>query len=152
MARHPSDSSDQLDAEIELIQKVAVRLGCFLKNKALSVGSKQPLQIDGYSESPRVLCEAYARIGVLKPAQSQKVSADILKMLFVEKKLGGQWKKVLAFADEITAKPFLSGSWHAKVVDLFGIEVMVVSLEPETRKNILEAQRRQNMKNVEGAA
>lgn len=149
MAKHPSDSKAQQDAEIEIVQKVGLKLGCYLKKKSIPVRSKQPIQIDGFSESPRVLCEAYARIGELKPAQAQKASADVLKLLFVEKQLGGHWKKVLAFSDEKTAKPFLSGSWHSRVVQEFGIEVIIVSLEQETRKLVLEAQKRQQMKNVE---
>jgi len=72
-----------------------------------------------------------------------------LKMLFVEKKLGGHWRKVLAFADERTAQLFKAVSWHSKVVEEFGVEVMVVSLEPETRRLVLDAQKRQKMKNVE---
>ncbi len=149
MAKHLSDSSAQQHAEVEIVQKIGLKLGCFLKNKSVLVGSKQPIQIDGFSDNPKILCEAYARIGELKAAQAQKVSADVLKLLFVEKKLGGQWKKVLAFADEKTAQPFKSGSWHSKVVEEFGVEVIVVSLEPETHKLVLDAQKRQRMKNVE---
>ncbi len=149
MPKHPSDSTAQQDAESEIVQKVGLKLNCYLKKKSISVGSKQPIQIDGFSESPKVLCEAYARIGELKPAQAQKLSADVLKMLFVEKKLGGHWRKVLAFADERTAQPFKAVSWHSKVVEEFGVEVMVVSLEPETRRLVLDAQKRQKMKNVE---
>jgi hypothetical protein len=149
MPKHPSHSDEQLDAEAEIIQKVSVQVGSDLRKKSLPVGSKQPIQIDGFSQNPPILCESYARIGELKPAQAQKVSADILKMLFAQEILGGDWRKILAFADQITAKPFLSDTWHRKVAEHFGIEVIVVQLDPATRKQILDAQKRQKMKNAE---
>ena len=149
---HPSDSSAQRKAEQELIQGLSTRIQVQLKAEHLNVGSRVPIQIDGFSLEHRVLAEAFARIGDLKPAQTQKVLSDILKMLFIEKFQGGSWRKILVFADDITARTIKSSSWVAKAVTAFGIEVEIVSLSKPTRENILQAQELQKMINVVGGA
>ena len=45
------------------------------------------LELDGYCESPRILCKAWAHIGAPKSAQQNKVMTDAL--LYAAKLVGG---------------------------------------------------------------
>jgi hypothetical protein len=143
MSNHPSDSSVQAKAESKMLSKLQMQIDCSLSKKKIRVDKNLFLEVDGYSEDKRVLCEAYAHIGDVKGAQYQKVLTDTMKMLFAEKLLGGKWRKIYLFADKKAAKTFESGTWYAKAMSKFGIEVKVVALDDETRGLVLEAQKKQ---------
>lgn len=146
---HPSDSNPQQIAEHEIIQKVSLLYKVQLEKRKLSIGTKQMIEIDGFNETNKVLCEAFAHIGELKPAQKNKVMADILKMLLIEKIYGGDWKKIIAFADNKTAHLFQCATLYGKVVKTFGIDIQIVKLEPETCNKVQLAQKRQRMINAD---
>jgi hypothetical protein len=134
-----------------MIQEIGKQINCALtQKKQIKVDNQKYLEIDGYSESAHILCEAYAHIGKLKGAQRQKVLTDAIKMLYAEKLLWGDWRKILLFADDNAAKSFESGTWYAMAMEKFGIEIRVVSFNKETRKIVLDAQNRQVMQNVDG--
>lgn len=77
----------------------------------------------------KVVVEIYARIGDLKGAQLHKVRADILKLAFIEKRLGSQWKKYICFIDEDAAKFIKGTSWAAEAAREFEIKPIVVKIE-----------------------
>jgi len=106
------------------------------------------LRPDGVDLKNRVLVEAYAHIGNLKGAQVHKVRADLLKLLLLERKLGGTWRKVLCFADESAAKTTRGNSWLADAIREFNIEVHVIALPTEIAERVVLAQRRQRMENT----
>ena len=93
MATHPSDSSVQQAAEKEILAFASEKLGVQLEARFVDIEPQIRLQVDGFNENAKVLCEACAHIGKLKPAQERKIEGDILKMLFIEKRLPGLWKK-----------------------------------------------------------
>lgn len=162
---HPSDSSEQRLAEIQVLASLNKELNLNLISAPVIVNNTL-FQLDGYSEDPPVLCEIYSRIGKLKPAQKNKINKDILKMLLIEKmmlrtplKRGSQaqhdkdmpkqvrhvkLRKIIAFADEEAAKSFTSGeSWYSKLKDYFGIEIIAVKISQSLREELLKAQERQ---------
>ncbi len=141
----------QLYAEVEMIQELGKEINCALTKEPIQVDNQKFLEIDGYSESAHVLCEAYAHIGKLKGAQRQKVLTDAIKMLYVAKLRGGYWRKILLFADDEAAQPFKNGTWYAEAIKKFGFEIRVVEkLKDEIRKKLEKAQKRQKMQNIGG--
>ena len=121
----------------------------WLLEKKIAYANGQHIELDGYSEEKRVLCEVYARIGALKGSQPDKLASDILKLLLAEQVLGGKWSKYLVFADSKAAGKCTGKSWLAHVCSLNDIGVEVVTLDDTTRDQILKAQERQVMVNKE---
>lgn len=141
--RHPSDSTEQVQAQKEILQLINQECNLDLTSKKILI-DETLFQVDGFSEDPPILCEIYARIGKMKVAQHNKIAKDILKMLLIEKMKDQQFRKIIAFADEEAAHPFLdSESWYSKLKDNFNVEIFIVQIADELRYNLIQAQKRQ---------
>ncbi len=145
--RHASDSLEQREAESAVLELVQAKLGCALVPESFSIGDGVSVKLDGINRDRHVLCEIYCRIGRLKGSQPDKVAADMLKLVLVERALGGQWQKLICFADNDAAKSFRGKSWLAAAVTRMGFEILVVELPAEVREQLIAAQRRQVMVN-----
>jgi len=139
----PGSSLEQQEAEDLMIGLLGKTLGVPLVKKRFDLPAGGWLEIDGYCESPRILCEAWAHIGKPKPAQKNKVMADTMKLLFAASVAPGQQRLILAFADEVAASHFRGDSWMAQTLKAKGIETYVVDLPNDVRERILSAQNRQ---------
>lgn len=140
---HPSDSTEQQLAHNEILKLINDNYKFNLVSQKVLLDNTL-FQVDGYSDNPPILCEIYSRIGKMKVAQHNKISKDILKMLLIEKLSGKKFKKIIGFADEEAAQPFLDGeSWYAKLKEQFDIEVLVIQIPEELKNSILQAQKRQ---------
>lgn len=142
LAEHPSNSEEQQSAGQELINALSLELGIKLKSQNITLGTCS-VQIDGYSENPPVLCEAWAHIGKPKGSQPDKIMTDVLKMLFCEKRLGRKFQKILLFSDEVAKKHFESANWYSSCLQDFLIELRLISLNEELSQKINQAQKRQ---------
>ena len=142
MLRHPSDSSEQRDAEVALIAGLSKELGVPLQKRELDL-TTCVIQIDGYSENPPIMCEAWAHRGKPKGGQPHKVLTDAFKLLFADTVLGEIHRKILVFADEAARKPFGGDKWQAQCLKHFGFETYVVSLPKKRLEMIDRAQKRQ---------
>lgn len=144
-----SKSIEQQNAETFMALMVEEWLGCFVeRNVKVAISDRAHIEPDLYSEKNKVICEIYAHIGVLKVGQQHKVSQDILKMLLLEKSKGTHFRKVIAVADE-KVEGYLNGnSFIAESIRQFGIEIKRITLPKEMYANVLEAQKRQTMKNI----
>jgi hypothetical protein len=141
--KHPSDSTEQQLAHREILLLINQLFNLNLVSKKLLLENTL-FQVDGYSEDPAILCEIYSRIGPMKVAQHNKISKDILKMLLIEKMSGKQYRKIITFADEDAAQPFLdSESWYSQLKEQFNIEILIIKISEELKNNLLEAQKRQ---------
>ena len=139
---HPSDSSEQRKAEVALIAGLSKELGVSLQKRELDL-TTCAIQIDGYSENPPIMCEAWAHRGKPKGGQPHKVLTDAFKLLFADTVLGKIHRKILVFADEAARKPFVEDRWQAQCLKHFGFETYVVSLPKEQLEKIKRAQERQ---------
>jgi hypothetical protein len=145
MVPHNSDSTHQQQFEKELIGQCACRLSAALISKELTLKSGTKVQIDGFNEKNRILCEAFARIGNMKPGQKRKLGSDILKLIFVERTLGGQWRKIICVSADSHAEKYLKGhSWIGQIVREFDFIVDVSFLSAEWKERILDAEKRQS--------
>jgi hypothetical protein len=147
MANHVSESSAQRAAEPFLIGALEHELGILFAPGSPEEGGAPGVEFDGYSREQFVLAEAYVRHGKVKPAQRHKIAGDILKMIYVERVLGGVWRKYLCFADEAAAQSVQGDGWLAQTVRTFGVEVRVYPLPAEMRDAVIAAQKRQVMVN-----
>ena len=143
MATHPSSSNEQQAAGIALVNALSHYLGVPLESKVLELGGDCTVQIDGYSDEPPVICEAYAHIGKLRGSQPDKVMSDALKLLFCEKLLHRKFRKISVFADEKARQYFTGFSWLARCLREHDIEVIVLQLDPASLNDIKRAQERQ---------
>jgi hypothetical protein len=148
MNEHPSDSAVQQTAEIELLQMLSQKLGCDLEPHTIKLNNKSSIQIDGFSGNGRILCEVYAHVGTLRGGQPDKLAADILKLNLAANRKGGQWRKILLFADESACRLLKGSSWLAEACRDSQIEIQVVAPRDEIREKIAAAQRRQKMVNA----
>jgi hypothetical protein len=145
---HQSDSSEQQAAESYLLGALEERLGIAFNANAsfhIDIGVRP----DGIDPENKVVAEVYARVGELKGAQLHKVKADILKLAFIERKLGNGWRKIICFGSADAAKFLLGKSWAAEAARAFGIEVFVEPLPKEQEDLVKAAQYRQRMVNPE---
>lgn len=136
------DSGEQREAEEYLIRALSHELGIELRKREFPLGYVK-LEVDGYSESPPVLCEAWAHHGPPKSAQKNKVMTDALKMMFIEKTLSRTSRKILLFADEVAAKHFRGRSWMAQALEALEIETLTISLPDALKEKVKLAQKRQ---------
>jgi len=136
------DSAEQRAAEKVLLAALSEKLGVVLLPIELTPpDGLWALQVDGACDS--VLCEIYAHLGKLKPAQEHKVLHDAAKLRYAERLLGAPRRKLLVFADPLAAAPFLDKRWKAQALVADGIEVIVLDLPPELREQVRLAQIRQ---------
>ena len=144
MARHKSDSAEQQTAESFILTAIAARLSLqFDVTADLGIGVKP----DGIDPFQKVVVEVYARVGALKGAQLHKVKGDLLKLAFIERKLGHGWRRIMCFGSHEAASFLLGTSWAAEAARAFGIEVLVEPLPIEQAQLVLAAQERQRMVN-----
>ena len=144
MSSHKSDSTEQKTAESHLLRAIEEKLGLhFVVGETLGIG----VQPDGIDPKNKVVVEAYARIGELKGAQLNKVKADILKLAYIDKKLGSGWRKIRCFGSAEAAAFLLGSSWAAEAARIFGVEVHVEPLSNEQATLVKAAQTRQRMVN-----
>ena len=143
MVVHPSSSSEQKEAGMALIHALSSSLGVALEEERLELGEGCIVVVDGYSDKPPILCEAWVHYGSPRGAQFYKIMKDAFKLVFIEKRKGGIYKKMLLFCDEDARKPFTGGSWQAQCLRDHGIETEVYRLPKELEQRIKKAQKRQ---------
>ena len=144
--RPPGDSSEQQSAEEAMLLNLSAQLSVPLGKRKFQL-DRGWLEVDGVSESPPILAEAWAHQGPPKSAQKNKVMTDAFKLLYAKSFLTQQgWpapQLILAFAAEDAASHFQRDSWMAQALTAQGIERVVVDLPRDLRDAVRRAQRRQ---------
>lgn len=142
-AGEPGDSAEQREAETVMIALLSQRIGVELAPEHLQLPEGGRLQLDGFSREPCVLCEAWAHLGEAKAAQKDKVTKDVLKLMYARSLLNTEARSILLFSDETAAKFLRGKSWRAQAMRSLGVEVYVVDLPANLRAKVLAAQSRQ---------
>ena len=143
MVVHPSSSSEQKEAGMALIHALSSSLGVALEEERLELGDGCIVVVDGYSDKPPILCEAWVHYGSPRGAQFDKIMTDAFKLLFIEKRKGKIYKKILLFCDKDARKPFTGGSWQAQCLRDYGIETEICRLPKELEQRAKKARKRQ---------
>ena len=144
---HVSDSQMQRQAEALVLSALARRLKLDIVRKDDRLSELKGLKPDAIDWTKRVIVEVYARIGKLKGAQPHKVKGDILKLVFLERMLGGEWRKILCFADKTAASTAVGKSWVSLAAKEFGVDVIVQPVPIDVQRKVKAAQLRQRMVN-----
>lgn len=144
----PGDSAEQREAEDWLIARLEAELHVSLKRHGAPSPAVTGVQLDGFALSePPVLCEAWAHVGRPKPAQKNKVLADALKLVWVERECFPDGAdKYLLFGDQTAARHFRDRAWASRALTALGVEVKVYEFEDDRRQGLLAAQSRQGEK------
>ena len=137
---NPGNSLIQRNAELEMISWLETNLNCKLKPKRLMISDDVRLELDGFSENPRIICEAWAHQGAPKSAQKYKVMNDAMKMVLARSILGNQFRAILLFADDLAAKHFRGNTWQAAALQANQIEIFVAALPEALKTEIKTAQ------------
>jgi hypothetical protein len=82
LARAAGDSAEQRSAEVLLVARLGRLMGVSLAKRRIALPSGGWLEVDGASNSPPILCEAWAHYGLPKSAQKAKVMKDAFKLCF----------------------------------------------------------------------
>jgi hypothetical protein len=145
---HQSNSDEQQSVEQYVVSVLNERLCLNLAHRSLKLTDGISVQIDGFDEKSKTICEIYARIGRLKGSQPDKIASDILKMQFIERHVGGHWNKIICFCDDDASSVLSRKSWLAKAARSLGINVQVVYLPEDLKSKVISAQNRQKMVNA----
>jgi hypothetical protein len=143
MALHPGDSAVQRDAEKLMFSWMSAQLSVVLTPGTFAVPGSGSLAVDGVSDDPLILVEAWAHQGPPKPAQTNKVTSDAFKLSFLKRRLDRAARLILLFSDEDAARPFQKGSRRSLAILDAGIEIWVADLPVEIKAAIRDAQTRQ---------
>lgn len=143
MTREPGDSSEQQEAQQWLLAALSAKLGVWVVKKRWQLDGGSWAELDGFAESPLILCEAWAHVGAPRSAQKDNVMTDAFKLLFVSSHLGKDSRRILLFGDHEAAKHFQGNSWMAGCLRRYGIEVHVVEMSAELKAKVKNAQKRQ---------
>ena len=143
MVKPLGDSSEQREAEIWLLDSLSMNLGITLSKKRFYLDVRGWIELDGFCESPLVLCEVWAHIGPPKSAQKNKVMTDAFKLIFVNTLFKEVGKRILLFADSEAASHFKGNSWMSKCLDKNDIKVEIIELPLKLKTKVINAQKRQ---------
>ena len=150
VSEHLSDSAVQQCAESAIVSALAEQLDVRggLRSKRIATLGDTYVQLDACSNDDSILVEAYARQGKLKGAQIKKISQDILKLALLKRDARLRDSRALiVFASE-EACASITG-WIRSAAEQFGVELLVVDIPEALRDQILSAQARQVMVNVD---
>jgi hypothetical protein len=138
------DSIEQRNVEKWMIHDYSKKHEVILTNKKrLDFENGSWIELDGYCESPLILCEAWAHIGSPKSAQKHKVMTDAFKLLYANAHIKGNSKLILLFADKEAALFFQGKNWMAQCLKEHNVAVEITELPPERKNEVLIAQKRQ---------
>jgi len=126
-----------------MLDALGIALGITLTKRRFPTNNGSRAEVDGVSDDPPILVEAWAHQGEPKAAQKAKVLKDAIKLVWVEQKFLPGARKVLLFSDPEAARHFQARTWAAAAIVDFGIEIHVVELPPERQAAIRAAQTRQ---------
>lgn len=142
----PGDSAEQREAESWLVDQLQAELQIeFRRNCCPPVAAVAAVELDGLALGDRpALCEAWAHLGRPRPAQKNKVLADALKLIWVERECFPDGAdKFLLFGDHDAARHFLEGSWASGALNRLGLKVKVYPFDEARRQVVEVAQERQ---------
>lgn len=147
---HLSDSSAERQVESLMLAALSAELNLELKPARLSLPGGAYCDVDGVSPDEMVLVEAFARQGKLLGGQRGKIARDALKLITLARHRPGA-QTIIAVADEAVVKELSAASWLAEAFKTFGVNVMLVELDPDSRDEVAAAQVRQVMTNTSNA-
>ena len=147
---HLSSSVVQTMAEDTIVAAVAAARGIDLicKPGKIWLAGGVYIEVDAATADEGVVVEVYARQGKLKGAQAKKIAQDILKLALLKREGGRERSEaIIAFASQ-QARDSITG-WLRQAAETFDVQMEVVDIPQDLRDQILRAQSRQVMVNLD---
>jgi len=151
-SKHLSDSDVQRRAEASIIAALAESWGVALAPTPgrITLAGDVGVEVDARAPDSSLFVEAYARQGSLKGAQLKKIGQDILKLALLKREASfADNRAIIAFASQ-EAHDSVRG-WLRRAAEVFEVELLVVQISEELRNEILSAQSRQVMVNIDAS-
>lgn len=144
MDAHPSDSQAWRTAEGSMLDWLSVNQDIeLLRNHRILVDGKVTVELDGYSESPPLLCEAYGRLGYVAGTTLAKACQDAYKMTWVRDRCLPGARTILLVANAELERRLTTGrSWRAAMLHDSGVEVFRATLSDEQLVTLHDAEAR----------
>jgi hypothetical protein len=143
---HPSDSKVQRDIEKKIMHSISKKLDAtFIEGVTIINGVN--FEFDFYDEEKKIIGEIYSGIDSITAGPRKKVIADCFKLVYAEKLLGYVCDKRLVFIDKKIMKEFEGGSWVAKAIKSYGIQISFEEIEPSDMVALIEAKQQQQISN-----
>ena len=145
-----SDSAVQRRAEADIIAALAAEesLSFIERPGRVALTGDVWIEVDARTADGSVFVEAYARQGSLKGAQLKKIGQDVLKLALLKREAEyANARAIIAFASD-EARDSVRG-WLRRAAESFDVELKVVSISSDLRAEILSAQGRQLMVNID---
>ena len=142
MTKLAGDSSEQQNAEKWLLDELSEKRGIKLIKKRFDLEGARQIELDGFCESPLILCEAWSHIGRPVGCQKDKVMTDALKLIFVNKHFyEGEGECILLFGDPGAAALFKHDeNWRSQCLQEYDIKVEVIKFTEDREAKIQKAQ------------
>jgi hypothetical protein len=99
-----------------MVGKLSEDLGVRLEKRRFPLPEGGRLEVDGVSDSPPMLVEAWAHQGPPKSAQKHKVMTDAIKLLYAARFLTERPRLILLFADHAAAEHFRGRTWMGQLL------------------------------------
>lgn len=149
---HVSDSAAQRRAEQRILELAGQVLRIELTHRPwsearMTLPDGARVDVDGYCADPLVYAEVFARQGSLKSGQVHEVAQDVLKLITIRQYRDPTARLYLVFADDDAAAAVRGPGWLAEATRRWGVETLVVGLDPALRTELQQAQDRQRMVN-----
>lgn len=140
---HLSNSETQNEIERIIVESLDKECNCVFSKKAEGL----KFEFDLFNKEKRIIGEIYAGIDKISSGSIRKVQSDCFKLVFAEKKMGGEWNKLIIFVDDNIQKKFEGDSWIKEAIDFFGIELKTIQLSEENKNKLRKAKKRQQIGN-----
>lgn len=135
---HASNSSVQLEAEVEILKGAAALLKrADLRKRRVNLPGGSLVEVDGATDDMSVFVEVFARQGPMKGGQKRKVALDVLKLITLRRHHPDA-KLYLAFCSE-SAKASITG-WTAEAIATWDVQMIVLPLADDLRKRLVKTQ------------
>lgn len=124
----------QREAEALILSSLSTTLGIGLAPKSLFMAEGARVDVDGVAPDESVFVEVFAHCGPMKGGQRHKIDSDALKLITLAQSRPA--RLILAFCDDDAARSVTGKSWRTEALRTWGIEVVVVDLDPEMKNRI----------------
>lgn len=137
---HPSDSAAWRNAETALLQWLSTRDGISLAPRKFPLPEGGHVELDGYSDEPRVLCEVYSRLGRVAGSTVYKACADAMKLVWLRDTEFPGARVVLLIANEELERRLTAGrGWRPQMLRTYGVEIIRAPVDQATLAALEEA-------------
>lgn len=141
--RIPGSGTGPIQQQVEawMLGALSEKLGVTLSRQRFDLENGW-FEVDGFSESPLIVCEVWAHMGMPKAGQKHKVMTDAYKLMFTRTIVGEDARCIMVFSDPKAAASFQGPTWMAASLKAYNIEVEVIEPPADLRNKMIRPPKR----------